>query len=95
LWPLVQSKKLDVGVAMYHDQGQIAVKLRGFEVDQRGQLSPGGVNITLGLPLIRTSLAHGSAYDIAGKGVASEKSLLEAILLAVKMCQIKHSSSNR
>jgi 4-hydroxythreonine-4-phosphate dehydrogenase len=64
-------------------------------VDQRGQLSPGGVNITLGLPLIRTSPAHGSAYDIAGKGVASEKSLLEAILLAVKMCQIKHSSSNR
>ncbi len=85
LWPLVDSCKLDVGVAMYHDQGQIAVKLKGFGVDKKGRLAPGGVNITLGLPLVRTSPAHGSAYDIAGKGVASEKSLLEAIDVAIDM----------
>jgi 4-hydroxythreonine-4-phosphate dehydrogenase len=71
--------KFDVVVAMYHDQGLIPVKYLG--VDK-------GVNVTLGLPLVRTSPDHGTAFDIAGKGVADASSLIEAIrqakLLAVQ-----------
>ncbi len=66
----------DLVVAMYHDQGHIPVKLHGFE---------SGVNVTVGLPVIRTSVDHGTAFDIAGKGIASEKSLLEALRVAAQM----------
>jgi len=63
-------------VAMYHDQGHIALKLRsGWRA----------VNITAGLPLVRTSVAHGTAYDIAGKGVADASSLTEAVRVAVRL----------
>jgi 4-hydroxythreonine-4-phosphate dehydrogenase len=62
--------KFDVVVAMYHDQGLIPVKYLG--VDK-------GVNVTLGLPLVRTSPDHGTAFDIAGKGVADASSLIEAV----------------
>jgi len=68
--------EFDVVVAMYHDQGHIPVKLFGLE---------GGVNVTLGLPLIRTSVDHGTAFDIAGRGVAQHESMLEAIRVAVRM----------
>lgn len=61
-------------VAMYHDQGLIPLKMLHFE---------DGVNITLGLPIIRTSVDHGTAYNLAGKSTASEKSLLAAIRMAV------------
>jgi 4-hydroxythreonine-4-phosphate dehydrogenase len=61
--------KFDVVVAMYHDQGLIPVKYLGVEK---------GVNVTLGLPLVRTSPDHGTAFDIAGKGVADASSLIEA-----------------
>jgi 4-hydroxythreonine-4-phosphate dehydrogenase len=67
--------KYDAVVAMYHDQGLIPLKLAAF-----GK----AVNITIGLPIIRTSVDHGTAYDIAGKGVAEEGSLLEAIRLAAQ-----------
>jgi 4-hydroxythreonine-4-phosphate dehydrogenase len=73
---------------MYHDQGQIPLKLVGFQNKSRS-MEVHGVNVTFGLPLIRTSVAHGTAYDIAGKGSASETSLLEALSLAIKMIQIK------
>jgi len=63
-------------VAMYHDQGLIPLKMLHFD---------DGVNITLGLPIIRTSVDHGTAYDLAGTGRASEKSMLAAIRMAVKM----------
>jgi 4-hydroxythreonine-4-phosphate dehydrogenase len=63
-------------VAMYHDQGLIPLKMLHFD---------DGVNITLGLPIIRTSVDHGTAYDLAGTGRASEKSLLAAIRMAVRM----------
>jgi 4-hydroxythreonine-4-phosphate dehydrogenase len=63
-------------VAMYHDQGLIPLKMLHFD---------DGVNITLGLPIIRTSVDHGTAYDLAGTGRASEKSLLAAIRIAVQM----------
>jgi len=61
-------------VAMLHDHGFVALKSRDFE---------NGVNITIGLPIIRTSVGHGTAFDIAGKGIASEKSLLAAMRAAV------------
>jgi 4-phospho-D-threonate 3-dehydrogenase / 4-phospho-D-erythronate 3-dehydrogenase len=66
----------DVVVCMYHDQGLIPLKLLHFE---------DGVNITLGLPIIRTSVDHGTAYDIAGRGLASPASLLSALKTAASM----------
>lgn len=66
----------DFVIAMYHDQGLIPLKTLYFEQ---------GVNVTLGLPFIRTSPDHGTAYDIAGKGIAGSKSMEEAIKLAVEM----------
>lgn len=68
----------DAVVAMYHDQGLIPLKLL-----ERNQ----AVNLTLGLPIIRTSVDHGTAYDIAGTGKASEGSLLEALMLAARLAQ--------
>jgi 4-hydroxythreonine-4-phosphate dehydrogenase len=68
--------EFDVVVACYHDQGLVPVKLLAF-----GR----AVNVTLGLPIIRTSVDHGTAFDIAGKGVADEGSLVEAILLAARL----------
>ncbi len=64
-------------VAMYHDQGHIPFKLLAFET---------GVQFTLGLPLVRTSVDHGTAFDIAGKGVADHRSLDAAIALARQLC---------
>ena len=70
------SGKYDGVVCMYHDQGHIPIKLLAFDE---------GVNVTLGLPIIRTSVDHGTAFDIAGKGVAREGSLIKAINLALKL----------
>ena len=77
----LRAGQYDAVVAMYHDQGHIPVKLLGFHVDPAtGKWDAlSGVNITLGLPIIRTSVDHGTAFDIAGKGIASERSLIEAI----------------
>jgi 4-phospho-D-threonate 3-dehydrogenase / 4-phospho-D-erythronate 3-dehydrogenase len=66
----------DVVVACYHDQGLIPMKLVAF-----GQ----AVNVTLGLPIVRTSVDHGTAFDIAGKGIANEHSLIEAIDYAERL----------
>ncbi len=68
----------DVVVCMYHDQGHIAVKTHGFEQS---------ITITLGLPFPRTSADHGTAFDIAGKGIADERSMLAAILEAARLAQ--------
>lgn len=77
----------DICVAMYHDQGHIPVKLLGFTYDQVAQRwnAVSGVNITLGLPIIRVSVDHGTAFDIAGKGIASADSLISAIEYAAAM----------
>jgi 4-hydroxythreonine-4-phosphate dehydrogenase len=77
----------DAVVAMYHDQGHIPVKLLGFRIDPATGRWVGlsGVNVTLGLPIIRTSVDHGTAFDIAGKGVANAQSMVEAIELAATM----------
>jgi 4-hydroxythreonine-4-phosphate dehydrogenase len=86
----LRARQYDVVVAMYHDQGHIPVKLLGFDVDPAtgAWRALSGVNVSLGLPLIRTSVDHGTAFDIAGKGIANEDSLIEAInyalLLAVR-----------
>ena len=66
-------KEFDVVVAMYHDQGLIPVKYLGVEQ---------GVNVTLGLPFVRTSPDHGTAFDIAGQGIADPASLLAAVAMA-------------
>ena len=83
--------KFDGCVAMYHDQGHIPFKLEGFKWDNEKQAmkSVKGVNITLGLPIIRTSVDHGTAFEIAGKGIASEDAMIVAIDYAIKMAQNK------
>lgn len=83
----LRAGQYDAVVAMYHDQGHIPVKLLGFHVDpQTGSWdSLSGVNVTLGLPIVRTSVDHGTAFDIAGKGIASATSLVEAIDYALKL----------
>lgn len=81
--------KYDGCVAMYHDQGHIPFKLKGFDWDNEKQAlkSVRGVNITLGLPIIRTSVDHGTAFEIAGKGIASADAIKVAIDYAIKMSQ--------
>lgn len=81
----------DAVIAMYHDQGHIPVKLLGFSVDPAtGRwTSLSGVNVTLGLPVIRTSVDHGTAFDIAGKGTADETSLVEAVDYALQLAAPK------
>lgn len=75
-------------VAMYHDQGHIPFKVVGFNWNKsRKRLEVEGVNITLGLPIIRVSVDHGTAFEIAGKGIASEKAMLTSIDYAVKMTE--------
>ncbi|MBM4041355.1 MAG: hypothetical protein FJ290_22870, partial [Planctomycetes bacterium] len=73
--------EFDAVIAMYHDQGLIPLKLLAFDT---------AVNVTLGLPIIRTSVDHGTAYDIAGRGLASPNSMLAAILLAAAMANASH-----
>ena len=74
-------------VAMYHDQGHIPFKLSGFKWDAAKQRmdSVKGVNITMGLPIIRTSVDHGTAFEIAGKGIASADAMILAIEAAVQL----------
>ena len=72
--------EFDGVVAMYHDEGHIAMKLR---------CGPRCVNVTVGLPIIRTSVAHGTAYDIAGQGIADEGSLIAAADVAAKLAANK------
>ena len=81
--------KYDGCVAMYHDQGHIPFKLEGFQWDNEKQTmkSVKGVNITLGLPIIRTSVDHGTAFEIAGRGIASPDALLIAIDYALLMAK--------
>jgi len=79
----------DVVVAMYHDQGHIPLKLAGFKWDagRNAWESVGGVNITLGLPIVRTSVDHGTAFDIAGEGVACAESMILAIEYACRLAR--------
>lgn len=87
----------DIVVAMYHDQGHIPLKLQGFHIDPKtGQFTAvSGVNVTIGLPIIRTSVDHGTAFDRAGKNIANEDSMLDAICLAVQMAGRKEEHDDR
>ncbi len=75
---MAYKRKLDAVISMYHDQGLGPFKMVAFEK---------GVNVTLGLPFVRTSPDHGTAYDIAGKGIANPSSMKEAIKLATSICK--------
>ena len=77
-------KKYDGTLAMYHDQALIPFKLMGFDK---------GVNFTAGLPLVRTSPNHGTAFDLAGKGIASPRSIIEAARVAVKIIKNRKQKS--
>jgi 4-hydroxythreonine-4-phosphate dehydrogenase len=72
--------EFDAVIACYHDQGLIPVKLLAF-----GR----AVNVTLGLPIVRTSVDHGTAFDIAGRGVADPSSMIEAVLLAARLASTR------
>lgn len=74
--------EFDVVVACYHDQGLIPVKLVAFG---------SAVNVTLGLPIVRTSVDHGTAYDIAGQGIADPASMIHAVLLAARLASRRHT----
>jgi 4-hydroxythreonine-4-phosphate dehydrogenase len=79
----VRQKRFDAVVCMYHDQGHIPIKLLDFE---------GGVNITLGLPIVRTSVDHGTAFDIAGRGIASTRSFVRALDYAALLSTLNKQS---
>lgn len=87
----LKGKLYDAVVAMYHDQGHIPVKLLGFSLKKGGKewSQMGGVNITMGLPVIRTSVDHGVAFGKAGEGRANPQSMVDAIKLAIQFIQRK------
>jgi 4-hydroxythreonine-4-phosphate dehydrogenase len=82
-------------VAMYHDQGHIPFKLTGFKWNtKKNQMdSVKGVNITMGLPIIRTSVDHGTAFEIAGKGIASAEAMILAIECAVQLSKYRKANN--
>lgn len=82
-----QAGQYDIVVAMYHDQGHIPIKLSGFKLDLKTNkyTSMSGVNCTVGLPIIRSSVDHGTAFGKAGEGRANEESLLDAIKVGLTM----------
>jgi 4-hydroxythreonine-4-phosphate dehydrogenase len=91
LFSRARGGEFDIVVAMYHDQGHIPVKTLGFEYDDRAKRWTGlsGVNVTVGLPFLRVSVDHGTAFDRAWKGTANHESMVEAIDVAVRMLQAK------
>jgi 4-hydroxythreonine-4-phosphate dehydrogenase len=79
----------DIVVAMYHDQGHIPLKLCGFKMDPATGLysQMSGINTTIGLPIVRTSVDHGTAFDRAGKNRANEESMVDAINMAITITE--------
>lgn len=86
----------DIVVAMYHDQGHIPLKVVGFTYNQEKQKwdAVAGVNITLGLPIVRSSVDHGTAFDQAGAGTASEISLVHAIEYGIRLSEGRKIKEN-
>ena len=87
LFSRARGGEFDIVVAMYHDQGHIPVKTLGFEYDEATKKWTGlsGVNVTVGLPFLRVSVDHGTAFDRAWKGIANHESMVEAMELAATM----------
>ena len=81
--------EFDCVVAMFHDQGHTPVKALGFRYDEAKKAWTGlsGVNVTVGLPILRVSVDHGTAFDRAGTGTANPESMVEAILVAAEMAR--------
>lgn len=88
-----QGGQYDIVVAMYHDQGHIPLKLSGFKLNPETNTyeSLSGINCTIGLPIVRTSVDHGTAFGKAGEGRANEESMMDAIFAGVKMAENRHS----
>jgi 4-phospho-D-threonate 3-dehydrogenase / 4-phospho-D-erythronate 3-dehydrogenase len=91
LFSRARGGEFDIVVAMYHDQGHIPVKTLGFNYDEKTKRWTGlsGVNVTVGLPFLRVSVDHGTAFDRAWKGIANPESMIEAIDVAVRMLAAK------
>ena len=87
LFSRARGGEFDIVIAMYHDQGHVPVKTLGFNYDEKSGTWTGlsGVNVTVGLPFLRVSVDHGTAFDRAWKGIANPESMLEAIHVAVRM----------
>ena len=89
IFPKMKGGQYDLVVCMYHDQGHIPTKVLAFNYQHSSGRWEGlsGVNITLGLPIIRVSVDHGTAFDVAGQGKANEESLIHALRYAAAFCQ--------
>ena len=89
-----QAGQYDIVVAMYHDQGHIPLKLSGFQYDIYTDKynSVSGINCTIGLPIVRTSVDHGTAFGKAGEGRANEESMLDAIFAGIRMAEYRKKS---
>ena len=89
--------EFDCVVAMYHDQGHTPVKALGFRYDDGKKAWTGlsGVNVTVGLPILRVSVDHGTAFDRAGTGTANPESMVEAILVAAEMARSRERAAPR
>jgi len=87
LFSRARGGEFDIVVAMYHDQGHVPVKTLGFTYDEAAGTWTGlsGVNVTVGLPFLRVSVDHGTAFDRAWKGIANPESMVEALDVAVRM----------
>jgi 4-hydroxythreonine-4-phosphate dehydrogenase len=91
LFSRARGGEFDIVVAMYHDQGHIPVKTLGFEYDETRKTWTGlsGVNVTVGLPFVRVSVDHGTAFDRAWKGTANHESMVEALEVATTLLQAR------
>ena len=91
LFSRARGGEFDIVVAMYHDQGHVPVKTLGFNYDEKSGTWTGlsGVNVTVGLPFLRVSVDHGTAFDRAWKGIANPESMLEALHVAIRMLTTK------
>lgn len=92
-----QAGQYDIVVAMYHDQGHIPLKLSGFKYDMQTNRyeSVSGINCTIGLPIIRTSVDHGTAFGKAGEGRANEESMMDAIFAGVEMAEYRRKNDGK
>jgi 4-hydroxythreonine-4-phosphate dehydrogenase len=95
LFSRARGGEFDIVVAMYHDQGHVPVKTLGFNYDEASSTWTGlsGVNVTVGLPFLRVSVDHGTAFDRAWKGIANPESMVEALDVAVRMLSAGRGAS--
>jgi 4-phospho-D-threonate 3-dehydrogenase / 4-phospho-D-erythronate 3-dehydrogenase len=95
LFSRARGGEFDIVVAMYHDQGHVPVKTLGFNYDEATGTWTGlsGVNVTVGLPFLRVSVDHGTAFDRAWKGIANPESMIEALDVAVRMLAAHRAGS--